>query len=162
MYIMEKYWNGYIGGTDDSLTLLDYLACKQKEEITLAEIFSDTGLDKLCWRFRQTNQLLEYRDAKGREYVFYYAIDLITDLSALMLECKLCGQVNMCELCGNNFETGVSNVRIVTTEEEQRQMNAALMDFVSFPLAYDLSEMCSEEDMQEMAELCEELRKELF
>ena len=29
MYI-EKYWGNYIGGTDDSLTPLDYLADKQK------------------------------------------------------------------------------------------------------------------------------------
>ena len=33
--------------------------------------------------------------------------------------------------------------------------------FVSDPLAYDLSEMVSEEDMQEMAKICAELRKEL-
>lgn len=41
-------------------------------------------------------------------------------------------------------------------------MNMALSDFVSEPLAYDLAEMCPEDDMQEMAELCEELRRELF
>ena len=46
MYI-EKYWGNYIGGTDDSLTLLAYLIGKQKNEVTLKEIFSDTGLDKL-------------------------------------------------------------------------------------------------------------------
>ncbi|MCM1102310.1 MAG: imm68 putative immunity domain-containing protein [Acetatifactor muris] len=161
MYIMGKYWDGYIGGTDDSLTLLDYLTVKQKEEISLSEIFADTGLNKLCWKFRQTDRLLEYRDAEDREYVFYYAIDLITDLAALLLECKLCGQVNLREFCGDNFQGRVSNVRIIATEEEQKQMNAALMDFVSDPLAYDLSEMCSEEDMREMAKLCEELRKEL-
>ena len=162
MYITEKYWNGYIGGTDDSLTLLEYLAVKQKEKISLTEIFSDTGLDKLCWEFRRTDQVLEYRDAEDREYVFYYAIDLITDLSALILECKVCGQVNLRELYGNGFSGKVSNVRITATQEEQERMNAALTDFVSSPLDYDLSEMCSEEDMREMAELCEEMRKELL
>ena len=39
MYI-EKYWGNYIGGTDDSLTLLDYLIGKQKKEVTLKEIFA--------------------------------------------------------------------------------------------------------------------------
>ena len=34
MYI-EKYWGDYIGGTDDSLTLLEYLINKQKDELTL-------------------------------------------------------------------------------------------------------------------------------
>lgn len=47
MYIAEKYWNNYIGDTDDSLTLVEYLAGKQKEQIPLNEIFSDFGLDKL-------------------------------------------------------------------------------------------------------------------
>ena len=52
--VIEKYWGNYIGGTDDSLTLLDYLAGKQKDEIPLREIFADTGLDKLNWNFRNT------------------------------------------------------------------------------------------------------------
>lgn len=50
MYI-EKYWGNYIGGTDDSLTLLEYLADKQKAEIPLSEIFEDTGLKKTQWGF---------------------------------------------------------------------------------------------------------------
>ena len=46
MYI-EKYWGNYIGGTDDSLTLLDYFMDKGKRELSLGEIFADTGLDKI-------------------------------------------------------------------------------------------------------------------
>ncbi len=26
MYIEHEFWNNYIGGTDDSLTLIDYLS----------------------------------------------------------------------------------------------------------------------------------------
>ena len=48
MYI-KKYWYNYIGGTDDSLTLVDYLYDKGKTEIPLSEIFNDTGLSKLNW-----------------------------------------------------------------------------------------------------------------
>lgn len=44
MYIEEKYWKNYIGDTDDRITLLMYLADKQKEVITVGEIFSDIGL----------------------------------------------------------------------------------------------------------------------
>ena len=36
--VIEKYWGNYIGGTDDSLTLLDYLVGKQKDEIPLREL----------------------------------------------------------------------------------------------------------------------------
>lgn len=161
MYIENKYWNNYIGDTDDSLTLVDYLADKGKEELSLSEIFSDTGLDKLNWKFRQKDICLEYKDKTGLACEFYYAINLITDLAALLLECKMSGSVNLSELCEIDIDT-ISSIRITATQEELEKMNLALADFVSEPLTYDLSEMCPEEDMQEMANLCEELRKELF
>ena len=43
MYI-ESYWGSYIGGTDDSLTLLSLLEDFEKDEIGLGEIFARTGL----------------------------------------------------------------------------------------------------------------------
>lgn len=156
MYI-EKYWGNYIGGTDDSLTLLEYLIDKQKTEIALSEIFADTGLNKLNWDFR-TSLDLGYIDPEGREYPFYYAIDLVTDLAALMLECSIEGSVSLGELSDN--ENG-NTVRITFTEEEKMLMNKALAHFVKEPLSYDLHEMVPDEDMQEMAQDCENLRKEL-
>ena len=159
MYIAEKYWDNYIGGTDDSLTLVEYLAEKQKEEIPLEEIFSDFGLDKLQGDFRKPDVFLEYVNSEGFEVEIHYAIDLITDLSALLLECKVSGSVNMHELA--DFVPD-SMVRITATEKEQELMNKALMDFIAEPLSYDLCEMVPEEEMLEMAEICENLRKELY
>ena len=52
MYITGTYWENYIGDTDDSLTLVEYLAGKRKEEISIQEIFSDFGLDRLQGEFR--------------------------------------------------------------------------------------------------------------
>lgn len=157
MYI-EKYWGNYIGGTDDSLTLLDYLIDKQKTEIPLSEIFADTGLDKLNWDFRKTELGLEYKGQDGGEHEFDYAIDLVTDLAALMLECSVNGRVSLGELMND----GNGNiVRITFTQEEKKLMNTALADFVKAPLTYDLHEMVPDEDMQEMAHDCENLRKDL-
>lgn len=157
MYI-EKYWGNYIGGTDDSLTLLDYLIDKQKEEILLSEIFSDTGLDKLNWNFRKTETCLNYKDQGGGVHEFYYAIDLVTDLAALILECSMNGSVSAGRLL--NDEDG-HNVRIISTQEEKDEMDKVLADFVKAPLAYDLHEMVPDEEMREMALDCENLRKEL-
>ena len=39
MYI-KKYWDSYIGGSDDSLTLVEFLVDQKKEEIPLGEIFA--------------------------------------------------------------------------------------------------------------------------
>ena len=168
MYIADKYWNNYIGDSDDSLTLVEYLADKQKKEISLGEIFSDIGLDGLNGDFRQNDEPLTAvltnmeSDYDEPEVEFYYAIDIIMDLAALLLECKVNGSVNLCELSGEELDTPTPDIHITATSEEHELINKALMDFVSEPLAYDLSEMCPEEDMLEMAEICGELRNELY
>ena len=158
MYIIEKYWGNYIGGTDDSLTLLEYLIEKQKTEISLSEIFADTGLDKLNWDFRKTELELGYTNPDGLEYPFYYAIDVVTDLAALMLECKINDGVSLMQLL--NEEEG-SVVRISSTPEEKTAIKKVLADFAKNPLAYDLNEMVPDDDMREMAQVCENLCKEL-
>ena len=157
MYI-EKYWGSYIGGTDDSLTLLDYLIDKQKTEVTFSEIFIDTGLKKLNGDFR-TSPNLKYINTEGIEYNFYYAIDLIADLAALMLECAINGCVSLGRLLYNKIE---NTIRITFTEEDKTVINKALSDFIQDPLVYDLKEIVPDEDLREMAKECEMLRKELL
>lgn len=158
MYI-EKYWGNYIGDTDDSLTFLEYLSGKEKEEISIGEIFADTKLDKWQGDFQNAEGLCVCVD--GFEAEIYYAIDLIIDLAALLLECKVNGDVNLGELLEDEFDPD-KNVRIIATAEEHQLMNKALMDFVAAPNSYSLSEMVSEEEFQEMTEVCEALRKELY
>ena len=157
MYI-EKYWGNYIGGTDDSLNLLEYFTDKQKSELSLSEIFADIGLDKLDWDFRETDVELVYKNRDGFEYEFHYAIDVVVDLAALMLECLVNGSVSLSELLDDENERFV---RITFTEEEKTAINKALSNFVNDPLAYDLHEMVPDEAMREMAQDCEALRKEL-
>ena len=158
MYI-EKYWYHYIGGTDDSLTLVDYLCDKGQAELSLSEIFADTGLDRQHGDFR-TSLDLAYTDAEGRSHEFYYAIDLVTDLAALLLESSKSGGFRIQDL----FEGETRNlfVNITATPQEAQAMNRALADFSAAPLAYDLSELMDAEDLQEMARDCEAVRAELY
>ena len=156
MYI-EKYWGNYVGGSDDSLTFLDYLAGKQKGEISISEIFSETGLNNLD-SFRNTDYPLSVC-IDDFEAEIHYAISLITDLSALLLECKVNGSVNISELLDDDMNCVIN---ITATEQEHEMINKAIADFVSAPLEYDLSEMVGEDEMLEMAEVCEEIRKELY
>ena len=75
-----------------------------------------------------------------------------------MLECFVNGSVSLGELLDNDKEI---IVRIIFTEEEKNVMGKALADFAQNPLTYDLHVMVPDEDMQEMAQDCENLRKEL-
>ena len=93
MYI-KKYWGNFIGGSDDSLNLVAFLEDQKKEEIPLSEIFAKIGLDKQNWDFRQTMEYLEFTHSSGVEMDFHFAIDVVIDLAAILLECSVSGSVN--------------------------------------------------------------------
>ena len=154
---IEKYWGDYLGGTDDSLTLLDYLLDKQKSTLTLEEIFQDTGLKHLKGNFC-TSSKLHYTDTKGLTYDFYYAIDLIGDLALLMLESMRKGTIALGEL----MDTQTKDTLCLTfTEAERLMMIDALAHFAECPTLYDIHEMLSDEELQEMTEVYESVRQAL-
>ena len=159
MYI-KKYWGNFIGGSDDSLNLVAFLEDQKKEEIPLSEIFTKIGLDKQNWDFRQTVEYLEFTHSDGVEMDFHFAIDVVTDLAAILLECSVSGSVSLQDL--DEFNTPARRIRITATPEEHDAMNKALADFAQNPLEYDLSEMMDEGEIQEMARDVESLRKELY
>ena len=159
MYI-KKYWGNYIGGSDDSLNLVEFLTDQNKEEITLSEIFAKIGLNKQNWDFHQTAGYLEFTHSNGVEMDFHFAIDVITDLAAILLECSVSGSVNLKDL--DDYNTPSRRIRITATVEEHHAMNKALADFAKDPLSYDLHEMMSDDEIKEMAEQVEALRKELY
>ncbi|MBM6850160.1 DUF2185 domain-containing protein [Oscillibacter valericigenes] len=159
MYI-KKYWGNFIGGSDDSLNLVALLVDQKKEEIPLSEIFAKIGLDKQNWDFRQTVEYLEFTHSDGVEMDFHFAIDVVTDLAAILLECSVSGSVNLQDL--DEYNTPSRRIRITATPEEHDAMNKALADFAQNPLEYDLSEMMDDEEIREMARDVEALRKELY
>ena len=159
MYI-DKYWGDFIGGSDDSLNLVAFLEDLKKEEIPLSEIFTKIGLDKQNWDFRQTVEYLEFTHSNGVEMDFHFAIDVVTDLAAILLECSVSGSVNLQDL--DEYNTSSRRIRITATPEEHEAMNKVLADFVQDPLSYDISEMMGEDEITEMARDVEALRKELY
>ncbi|MBE6902825.1 MAG: hypothetical protein E7478_10140 [Ruminococcaceae bacterium] len=154
MYI-EKYWGNYIGGSDDSMTLLEYLAAKRKEQLTVGEIFADSGLDKLD-DISQSDGALSL-PVDGLDADIQYAIDIIADLAALLLECRKSGSIDLAEL---DMDEGI--IIITASDEEHERINSALAAFAAEPSSYDISEMMDEDELSEMATVCEQLRKELY
>lgn len=159
MYI-TKYRGDFIGGSDDSLSLIEFLEDLNKEEITLKEIFTGIGLDRQNMDFRQTVDNLGFTNSIGLEIEFYFAIDIVTDLAAILLECRITGHLNLRELY-NNEDTQNRCIQVIATEEEYTAIKDALEDFVKNPKSYDLYEMIGD-DIIEMAEIVKELRQELL
>ena len=110
--------------------------------------------------FRQTVDNLKFTNSIRLEIYFNYAIDIVTDLAAILLECKNNDHVNLGELYGNEDEQNRC-IRVVATEEEYTAIKVALEDFVKDPNSYDLYEMIGD-DIIEMAEIVKELRQELL
>ncbi len=159
MYI-SKYWGDFIVGSDDSLSLVEFLEDLNKEEITLKEIFTGIGLDRQNMDFRQTVKNLGFINSIGLEIDFHFAIDVVIDLAAILLECKNTGHVNLRELYDSE-DTKNRYIRVVYTEEEYTAIKVALEEFVKDPKSYDLYEMIGD-DIIEMVEIVKELRKELL
>jgi len=158
--VYQKILGNFIGGSDDSLNLVAFLEDQKKEEIPLSEIFTKIGLDKQNWGFRQTVEYLEFTHSSGVEMDFHFAIDVVTDLAAILLECSVSGSVNLQDL--DEYNTPSRRIRITATPEEHDAMNKSLADFAQNPLEYDLSEMMDDEEIQEMARDVEALRKDLY
>ncbi len=150
MYI-EQYWGDYIGGSDDSMTLMEYLASKPLT-LTVGEIFADIGFSGDA----KTESLAVEIDELDVD--FQSAISVIADIAALLLECKVNGGVDLGEL----WEELDGRLTLAATAEEHDMINEALAKFVQSPMDYDISEMLDEDELQEMAELFESLRQELY
>ena len=148
MYI-DKYWGNFIGGSDDSLNLVAFLEDQKKEEIPLSEIFAKIGLDKQNWDFHQTVEYLEFTHSNGVEIDFHFAIDVVTDLAAILLECSVSGGVNLHDL--DEYNTPSRRIRVTATAEEHDAMDKALADFAQAPLSYDLHDLMGDEEIEEMA-----------
>ena len=159
MYI-DKYWGNFIGGSDDSLNLVAFLEDQKKEEIPLSEIFAKIGLDKQNWDFHRTVEYLEFTHSNGVEIDFHFAIDVVTDLAAILLECSVSGGVNLHDL--DEYNTPSRRIRVTATAEEHDAMDKALADFAQDPLSYDLHDLMSDEEIEEMAHQVAALRKELY
>lgn len=160
MYIENKYWNNYIGDSDDSLNLIAYLEDQSCDEIDFSKILQSLGLNRQDGNFRRTTSPLGFTNSMGIYLDFHFAIDIITDLAAILLECKVNGSVDLHDL--EPYDTDSRKINIIATPEDYELLNKVLSDFSNNPLEFDLSELVPEEDMREMSEICEDLRQELL
>lgn len=97
-----------------------------------------------------------FTNSIGFDVDFHFAIDVITDLAAILLECKVSGSVDLQEL--EPFDTSLSIINITVTTEDYELLDRILADFSNYSLEYGLCEVVSQEDMLEMAGICESLR----
>ena len=161
IYIMEKYWNHYIGDSDDSISLVEYLADKKSNKIKMKDVFSDLGFDKADFDFRKPKEPITISLKGGLEIELHCAIQVLCDLAAILLECKKNNSVDLQELSGGILEADKVSVSLTSTDAEDKVLLEILDDFCKSPMEYNLREMCEKDELEEMSSICNNLRNEL-
>jgi len=165
MYI-ERWWGNYIGGTDDTCTLIDYFVDREFEsdnptEINVKNILQDFQLNN-------TLEIKDLRQTKGIyliiEKEFFQdigcVINLLIDVTAIILECQKNGKVYLTDLAGGIMDKNAV-ISLKVGKEEMAFLRRVLEDFIHHPLSYDLAEFCPEDDMRKIAKICKEIIEEL-
>lgn len=84
--LIEKWWGNFIGGSDDSLLLLDYLASKSEEVLHLKEIMDEINLTKVLEDGNWEEGNLSWKVNKQFEPDFDLVADVVIDLATITLE----------------------------------------------------------------------------
>lgn len=156
MYI-DKWWNNLIGGTDDSLTLLDYIRETAEVEYTVGALLKDFKIESGELEFYRGSPSVYYTSEDG-EHDIYYVIDLIQDLSVLVLESYKSGSIKLSDLTENEDD---KVFKIICRKGELDLLTEILKDFAKAPLTYEIAEMLDEKEMLELALQCGEIAEEL-
>ena len=160
-FFIDKWWWNYFGGTDDSITLMDYF---QKDDITdypLSKIFDDFNLQSQIdfGNARDTKDIHFFDDDNIHYHHIIFVIDLITNLIVITLESLHNKVVNIKDLHSCSKSNKIFT--IIITSKEWDYMMFVLDDFIENAIKYDLAELCPKEDMIEMSEHCKEIKEEL-
>lgn len=155
---IDKWWGSYIGGCDDSLRLLDYFGTSPSNKWSLKQIFKDIHLDSAFKLGEIENANLYFELEPEREANFQMAIDVIIDLSAIVLECLHNKQVAIRDLDeSSEYE---KNITISTTKDILLLKNS-LNEFIKNPQSSELAVMVSDNELAEIVHDCKEVHDEL-
>ena len=162
---IERWWGEYIGGTDDTYSLMDYLTERgfqqdRPVEIELTTIMQDFRLTMArgIEDIRQTIDVY-YTFEEGFHADIGCAVNLLMDVTAILVECQKNGQVCLMELVGTNQKEAVIIVK--AGQEALLLLKNRMEDFIQHPLKYDLADFCPEDEMHTIAEQCKEMITEL-
>lgn len=156
MYI-DKWWNDFIGGTDDSLTLLDYIRETKEAEYPVGALLKDFRIESGELEFYRGSPGVYYTSEDG-EHDIDYVIDLIQDLSVLVLESYKSGSIKLSDLTENEED---KVFKMICGKGELDLLTEILKDFAKAPSTYEIAEMVDETDLLELARQCGEIAEEL-
>ncbi|NDV94630.1 hypothetical protein D0T84_06800 [Dysgonomonas sp. 521] len=152
---IDKWWGNYIGSSDDSFLLLDYFGTRKTSDFELCTILEDTGLASLLKNGGLENGDLSFKIDEGYVPHFDIAVDVLTDLSAIVLECLQSGKVAIKDLDSSSKYS--QTITIDCRKEDIKLLADGLDKFISNPANFELADMMDEDSLGELVNDCREV-----
>lgn len=162
---IKKLWgkkyskDNYIGGTEDTLLLIDYFGKQTESKLSLHKILFDIHLYILLEKGFVGNGDVYFTETEPHNTYFDTAINVVIDLSAILLENLKNSLVDMNLLDGDRKYS--NKFTISTSQEDVRLLIKALDKFIVAPQDYELTEPLSEKSFQKLIADCKEISNSL-
>lgn len=143
--ILETYWAPHFGNTVEAKALVSHLSSEERNPLEVHALFEDLGLDSLSGNYTDT-------DLEG----FGDAFLVVASLAVLMAENKAAGGVDLNAVGGNS-----KTIKLHVDSKENTQINTALKYFALSPEDHSAAERIDEDELSDLANLCEQLRGQL-
>jgi len=156
---ISKWWGNYIGGCDDSLLLLDYFGKSASETLTLRQIFEDIHLDFVLESGEIENADLYFELESEYKPHFEMSINVIIDLSAILLECLHNEQVTISDL--DKSTKYQKRIAISAEKQDISLLKKGLDKFINAPQSFELAGFLSENELSELISDCQSVSHEL-
>ena len=156
---ISKWWGNYIGGCDDSLLLLDYFGKSASETMTLRQIFEDIHLDCVLESGEIENADLYFELESEYKPHFEMSINVIIDLSAILLECLHNEQVTISDL--DKSTKYRKRIAISAEKQDISLLKKGLDKFINAPQSFELADFLSENELSELISDCQSVSHEL-
>ena len=154
LYI-KKWWGNYVGGCDDTFLLLDYFGSQKQSNLELSKILSDIHLNTLLKENSVNEGDIYFSINESYEPHFDMAIDVIIDLSAILLESIKNGKVDIKELDPNSKYSNF--LSISTSKDDAMLLLSGLNKFINAPQEYELADFMDESELEELVGDCKEI-----
>ncbi|MDO4762616.1 MAG: imm68 putative immunity domain-containing protein [Corynebacterium sp.] len=151
--MIERYWGRFFGEHTDSQELVRYLDTLP-EVCTLEEIFTQSGLKNLGGDL--TAGSIDFTVGENTfhaEYAFLWLLDV----AVLLLESKRVGRFNLARIRGARSRM----MRIDSSPKEFVQLTQAMKYFSLDPYEFSCAQLWDEDELDELCNLCEEIRVQL-
>lgn len=162
---IKKMWgkkynkDNYIGGTEDTLLLIDYFGKQTESKLLLHKILSDIHLDTLLEKGFVGNGDVHFVETEPHNTYFDFAINVVIDLSAILLENLKNSLIDMNLLDGDRKYS--NRFTISASQKDVKLLISALDKFIVAPQNYELTEPLSEKSLQKLIEDCKEISNSL-